>query len=399
VIEIEGGFAFLLRATVLTLAAIAVAALATRAVRRGSDRLFAVSGDLDARFPGLQQRANRYLPVLQRALYAAIGVVAGLAVLQVWGLDVLRWLATETGRGALGSLTTIVIVLVLAVATWELLSSAIERYLTRVEGEHGRSQRLHTLLPLARKVIFIAMLVFVTLIVLSELGVDIAPLLAGAGVVGLAIGFGAQTLVKDIITGLFILVEDAVSVGNVAQLGGHTGVVEAISLRTVQLRDLEGRVFTIPFSDVTTVINYTKDYSYAFMEIGVAYRENVDEVIEVLKSLAEEMRADEAWAPSILDELEVLGLDRFGDSAVIIRVRFRTVPGDQWKVRREYFRRMKARFDDLNIEIPFPHVTLYMGEDKEGKAPPVTVRQLGDAAVADESQHGRAGPTEGRSSD
>ncbi len=166
--------------------------------------------------------------------------------------------------------------------------------------------------------------------------------------------------------------------GDVVEAGGHTGVVELISIRTISLRDLEGRVHVVPFSDVTSILNYTKDFSFSLLDIGVAYRENVDEVIEVLKRVGEEMQSDKTFGPNIMEPLEVLGLDSLDDSAVTIRARFKTVPGSQWATRREYLRRIKQRFDELDIEIPFPHQTLWFGVDKNGNAPPAPVRLQGE---------------------
>ncbi len=394
VIELEGGFAYLMRATLLTLVTLAVATLAMRAVRRGAARLFKVSRELAERFPGLQERANRYLPLLQRATGIVIGVFAVLALLQIWGIGIVSWFATDSGRGALGSLVTIVAVLIGSLVLWELMSSAIERYLTRVEAADGGGQRLHTLLPLARKAVLIAMVVFVALIVLSELGIDIAPLLAGAGVVGLAIGFGAQTLVKDIITGLFILVQDTIAVGDVVTVAGHTGVVESLSIRSLTLRDLSGTAQTIPFSEVTTVQNMSKGYSYALIDAGVAYREDTDEVAAEMIAVAEELAQDETFAPNIIGPPEMMGVNELGDSAVVVRLRMMVRPGTQWGIRREFYRRMKKRFDEKGIEIPYPHMTLYMGADKAGEAPPVNVRQVRDRAAATEQPKERSAASE-----
>jgi small conductance mechanosensitive channel len=208
---------------------------------------------------------------------------------------------------------------------------------------------------------------------MSELGVNIGPLLAGAGIIGLAIGFGSQALVRDIITGLFILIEDTISVGEVVTVGAHTGIVEAMSIRVVRLRDLSGAVHTVPWSDVTSVINLTKDFSYYPMEIGVAYREDVDMVIEALKQIGAELQSDPRYSSDMLEPIDVLGVDSFGDNAVVIKARLKTYPLKQWAVGREFNRRMKRRFDELGIEIPFPHRTIYFGEDKQGSAPPARV--------------------------
>ena len=296
-------------------------------------------------------------------------LVAALVVLDAWGLGPFAWLASESGRVFLGHFLTIVFVAGGALVAWELLSTLVERYLEE-RNESGevvqRGARIRTFLPLLRNVVRIVLLVFVVLIVLSEIGVNIGPLLAGAGIVGLAISFGAQSLVKDVITGFFFLLEDTISIGDVVDVGGHVGVVEGMNIRSVRLRDLSGSVHTVPFGEVASVLNMTKDFSFAFMEVGIAYREDVDEVIEVLREIGEGMQADEEFGPLILEPLEVLGLDSFGASSVNIRIRFKTLPIKQWAVRREFQRRMKRVFDERGIEIPFPHQTVYFGTDKSG---------------------------------
>ena len=238
-----------------------------------------------------------------------------------------------------------------------------------------RSQRVRTLLPLLRNLMMIVLAVLVVLTVLSEIGINIGPLLAGAGIFGLAVGFGAQTLVKDVIRGLFILLENSISVGDVVSVGGHSGVVEAMSIRSIRLRDVGGVVHLLPFSEVTTVANMTRDYAYALFDIGVGYREDVDEVMEAIRATGEEIQADPKFAADIVDEIEVMGVQSFDDSAVVIRARLRTKPRKQFAVRRAFNRLLKMRFDKLGIEIPFPHQTIYFGEDKQGNAPPLHLRK------------------------
>jgi len=244
--------------------------------------------------------------------------------------------------------------------------------------------RARTLLPLMRTTALIVIAVFVSLAVLSEIGFNIGPLLAGAGVIGLAIGFGSQKLVQDVITGLFILIEDTLAVGDVVRLDAdHSGVVEALSIRSVKLRDLSGNVHTLPFSEVKTILNMTKEWSYYVFEVGVAYREDIDHVMEVLKEIGKEMQADSEYGPVIMEPLEVLGLDKFADSAIIIKARIKVKPPlRQWAVGREFNRRMKARFDAEGIEIPFPHQTLYFGVDHKGDAPPAHVAMVEKAQAA-----------------
>jgi small conductance mechanosensitive channel len=204
---------------------------------------------------------------------------------------------------------------------------------------------------------------------LENFGINVAPLLAGAGIVGLAFGFGGQYLIRDIINGIFILVEGQYRVNDVVKIGEHGGLVEAVNLRITQLRDLEGRVIYIPNGEIKTVINFTKGYSQALLDIGVAYKEKVDDVMTVMKEVAKGMRKDPLFGIMILEDMEMLGVDAFVDSAVIIKCRMKTLPIKQWEVAREYRRRLKNRFDELGIEIPFPHRTLYWGSGQDKVQP------------------------------
>jgi small conductance mechanosensitive channel len=219
----------------------------------------------------------------------------------------------------------------------------------------------------------VVILIIATVMVLGELGVKIGPVLAAAGVAGVALGFGAQHLVKDVISGFFILMDDQIRVGDVVDIAGKAGIVERVNLRITVLRDLGGNVHYIPNGSIDTVTNMTKEYSRYVFEIGVAYREDVDEVIKVVREIDKQMRSDPQYADDILEPIEILGLDKFADSAIIIKARTKTKPIKQWSVGREFNRRMKKRFDEEDIEIPFPHTTLYMGQDKQGSAPPLKV--------------------------
>ena len=169
------------------------------------------------------------------------------------------------------------------------------------------------------------------------------------------------------------VIEDTIAVGDVVTVGGHTGVVEDLSIRTIKLRDVGGTVHTVPFGDVTTVENLTKDYSFALLDIGVAYREDTDVVSKILEEVSADLQADEVWGRRIIEPIQVMGVHELADSAVIIRSRIKTQPIMQWGVKREFFRRMKKRFDAEGIEMPFPHRTLYFGENKDGSAPPAQV--------------------------
>ncbi|WP_395824274.1 mechanosensitive ion channel domain-containing protein [Elstera sp.] len=357
-LEIPGGFLFLLRATGLTV----LLSLASRWIKQGLRHLvtlgFTISPDLATRFPGLEARANRYLPVLQSMLSIGLNLLIVVLLLQIWGLDSLGWLIEGSGRKLLSSLTIVLVVLVIAVVVWEILSSWIERLLQETEHDGQRrtpSARMRTLLPLLRNALLVVLVIMVSLIVLSEIGINIAPLLAGAGVVGLAVGFGSQTLVKDLITGLFILIEDSIAVGDSIEVAGKSGTVEAITIRTIRLRDLRGAVHTIPFSAVTTIQNSTKTFSFAVVDVTVDYKTDLDLAAVTLSEADTKLRADTPnYAEAVLEPLEVFGLDKVENGALVLRVRVKTLPGKQWSVERMLKRGIKEAFDRNGITLPGP---------------------------------------------
>ncbi len=241
-------------------------------------------------------------------------------------------------------------------------------------------KRVDTISGLTRFVLTITIIAISVFMILSVLGIDITPLLATAGIFGVAIGFGAQHLVADIISGIFILLEDQIRVGDVVQITGKSGLVEKITLRMVVLRDLSGNVHFVRNGLIDVVTNMTKEYSRYVFDIGVAYREDTDEVVDVIKSVDEDLRNDPEYKNRILEPIEILGVDQFADSAVIIKARTKTVPIQQWSVAREFNRRLKKAFDKSNIEIPFPHVTFYPGESKDGTAPSLNMR-IADSSI------------------
>ncbi len=238
----------------------------------------------------------------------------------------------------------------------------IVRHMTRNGSNVELEKRAATIGGVFRKTVTIVIWIIAAIMALREAGFDIAPILAGAGVVGLAIGFGAQNLVRDVISGIFLLLEDQIRINDVAVINGTGGLVEQINLRTTVLRGMDGTVYVFPNGSVTTLANMTHGYSYYVFDIGVAYKEDTDHVVEVVKGIADGMMQEEPYRSDILEPLEVLGVDKFADSAVIIKVRLKTMPIRQWAVGREMNRRMKKEFDRLGIEIPFPHMSLYFGE-------------------------------------
>ena len=350
-LRIHGGFAYVARATTLSLIVIVAAQVFIRFVRELSRRGFAISPELKVRFPTLEQRANRYIPILTGLAGILVYLLAALTVLQAWSVGAFGWLDTDLGRRLIGNVLSIGLEIFVALALWEIFASAIERYLSGIDATGTpRRTRIRTLLPLLRTAMLSVLVVLTSLIILSHIGVNIAPLLAGAGVIGVAIGFGSQALVKDIITGLFILMEDQIAVGDVVDVGkDHAGVVEAITVRTIRLRDQAGTVHTVPFSEVTTVKNLTRDFAYVVARIAISYSEDIDRVVEILRQVSEELMADEDLRPLILDPFDYQGVDTLDASSVVLLVRIRTLPAKQAVVGRAFNRLVKMAFDEHGI--------------------------------------------------
>lgn len=265
-------------------------------------------------------------------------------------------------------------ILVILLGAW-IATNIINRWLPRLHvrivshmlAERGASdaeleKRASTLGGIIRKTLATIIWIMAAIMAMKEAGFDIGPILAGAGVVGVAVGFGAQNLVHDVISGMFLLLENQIRVNDVAVLNGTGGLVEAVNLRTTVLRGQDGTVYVFRNGSINTLANMTHGYSYYVFDIGVAYKEDTDRVIEVVKGIADEMMKEEEFQEVILAPLEVMGVDKFADSAVILKARFKTAPIKQWMVGREMNRRMKKKFDELGIEIPFPHMSIYFGE-------------------------------------
>ncbi len=279
------------------------------------------------------------------------------------------WLITSGLQILLIIAMAIIAKIVARAMTNRILATVVK---TDIDGEGEK--RIDTLGSLIQNILSVSIMAIAIIMIMEEFGIEIGPILAAAGILGLAVGFGAQQLVQDIISGFFILMDDQVRVGDVVDLGGHAGLVEKVNLRVTVLRDAGGNVHFVRNGQIGTVTNMTKEFSRYVFEIGVAYRENVDDVIVILKEIDEELRADKEYASDILKPLEVLGLDQFGDSAVIIKAFTTTKPIQQWRVGREFNRRLKIKFDERGIEMPFPHITMYVGEDKKGESPALNVK-------------------------
>ena len=293
-------------------------------------------------------------------------------------MEILTILQTHLGewQDLAATVLHVLIILVLAWLALRLSRKALARlrlHMQQDENDIERNKRLKTLEQVFRYVVAVIITLITGMLVLSEMGISIAPILATAGVLGIAIGFGAQSLVKDYFNGLFLLLENQVRQGDVVEVAGKGGLVEEMTLRYIRLRDYEGSVHYIPNGTIDTVTNRSRSFAHAVIDVGVAYREDVDEVYAVMREVAAELRADPEFAEKIVEDIEIAGVDQWGDSAVVIRCRFKVRPLEQWGVRRAYLYRLKKAFDAAHIEIPYPHLTVYAGEPKLGQAPPLPV--------------------------
>lgn len=264
-------------------------------------------------------------------------------------------------------------VTIILIFAW-IAMKLLQRFLKRIENnlikkseEVGEppsesQKRIETIVRLIKQAVLLALWVTIGLVILKEFGVEIGPIIASAGIVGLAVGFGAQNLVRDIISGFFIILENQIRVGDVAIVNGTGGLVEKINFRTTVLRDLGGVVHIFPNGAISTLSNLTNEWSAYVFDIGVAYKENTDHVIEIMQEVGKTMREDENYGTLMLENPDIFGVDKFDDSSVVIKGRIKTKPIRQWEVGREFLRRVKHAFDENNIEIPFPHRTIYFGE-------------------------------------
>ncbi len=350
--------------------------VAARLVRRVFVNV--AGGDAGAGFQGPIVRGP--IRVTRAALFVAAVValippglqLAGVPVSVGLRLTVLTgWLLGSGLRIVVIALITYLLIRVIAFAAAHLEDQLSHDPSVVEAAERAKSAR--TLGRLVQNILTALLIAVATLMVLRELNVDVMPILTGAGILGLAVGFGAQTLVKDLIAGFFLILENHVRVGDVAKINGTGGLVEAINLRTVVLRDLEGVVHVFPNGSIETLSNLTKDFSYYVVDVGVAYKEDTDAVTDVLREVGAELAADPLYENAVLEPLEVLGVDAFEDSQVTIKIRIKTVPLKQWDVGRELRRRIKKAFDAKQIEIPFPHMSVYFGEASK----PFPFRQAG----------------------
>lgn len=380
----ETALPFMAVATLQSLLAIGFGILLGAIIGRAISRGIRVPAATAAKFPTLEMRLNAFVPRGLQGIRLVIMVLVAALLLDAWHLfDLRAWIASDVGLAVVAAVASVLAILALAAGAWIVVASWIDHWLSTETGEGEPSARQKTLLALFRNAAAVFIITMAVMITLSELGINIGPLIAGAGVLGLAIAFGAQKLIQDVIGGVFIQLENAINVGDWVTAGGISGTAERLSIRSVGLRDLEGTFHFVPFSSVDTVSNYMRDFAFHIGSYGVAYREDTDEVIKHLVAAFEELKQDPDMAQYITGDLTVDGVASLADSSVNIRIRIRTVAGYQWYVGRGYNRLVKQHFDAAGIEIPFPHRTLYFGQDKDGSAPPANVRRIEGPADED----------------
>ena len=325
-----------------------------------------------------------YIPLIRRFFRIFLFVFLFFAALRLWGIDL------SIGRMFTRSALSILAILLLSFIAWQLIKTRIDQKLREEMPEHDEDaeeggaggSRLGTLLVLLRKFVFAVMFVIVTLIILASMGINIGPLIAGAGVIGLAIGFGAQTLVKDIIAGVFFLMDDAFRVGDYIETGGTTGSVEHISLRSLRLRNARGPVHTIPFGDMGTVTNMSRDYIITKLDFRVRYDTDVDKVRKIIKKINLQIAEDPEMGPDLLDKIKSQGVKAMDDSAMIMRLKYKTVPGGQFVIRREVYRLLQEAFRENGIEFAHRNVTVYLPPGEETGEHDKKAIEAGAAAAA-----------------
>ncbi|WP_278484942.1 mechanosensitive ion channel domain-containing protein [Achromobacter insolitus] len=365
---------FMARATGQTLLVIGVGSLLILLLNTVLAKPIRLPADLRRRLPLLEARVNAYVPATLKLFGLIIRVVLVLLVLDAWrAFDLSRWLASDAGGAAIKMTVNIVIVLLIAALAWTVIASIIEHRLSQSEGRGMPSARERTLLALFRNASLIVIVTMTLMVLLSQIGIDVGPLIAGAGVVGLAIGFGAQKLVQDIITGVFIQLENGMNENDVVQVAGVFGTVEKMTIRSVGIRTLDGGYHLVPFSSVDVVANHMRDFSYHLGEYTIAHRESVDDAIVHLRAAFAELMTDTVLGPEILEDITVAGVTAVNEKGVTIRILIKTTPGMQWAVQRGYNRLLKKHFDAAGIELPYPHTVVYFGQDKRGYAPPANV--------------------------
>jgi moderate conductance mechanosensitive channel len=363
----QGALPYMLRATVQSIAAIVVGVVIISFISRFIHVGVRLPDEIKQRLPLLETRLHAFVPRVMQVVRTVTLIGVAIAIAQAWGLiDFLGWVASEGGQRVTGSVISAAVILLVGFLIYLAMSSWVEYRLNPNFGTVPTA-REKTLLSLFRNAFTVGLAIFIFMLALAQIGINIAPLLAGAGVLGLAIGFGAQKFVQDIITGIFIQLENIMNEGDVVSVGATSGVVERLTIRSVSIRSLDGTLHLIPFSSVDMVSNSMKGFSYHVAEIGVAYDSDIAEVKDAMQEAFDNLMQTDART-AILEPLDMQGVTLFGDSAINVRARIKTLPGSQWGIGRKYNEFIKDAFERRGIEIPFPQVTYHVSSDSSSDA-------------------------------
>ncbi|NUX99382.1 mechanosensitive ion channel domain-containing protein [Paraburkholderia youngii] len=353
--DVQNGYHALVNIGGMTLAILIGARLVSIVIFGALARIFHVQDEASRSL--VHQHAYRYYPALRRVIGWVIGIVTAFVLLQAWGVDVVDLFRSGTiGHRLASALATIAVAAIIALVVWEVVNVSAERRLDdwTSSGDLVRAARLRTLMPMLRSALFCVIALVVVLTGLSELGVNIGPLLAGASIFGVALGFGSQKLVQDFITGIFLLMENAMQVGDWVTLAGVSGTVEYLSIRTVRLRGSDGSLFTVPFSSVSTVNNTNRGIGNAAVRVNIVFGQDVERAIDTLKEIGASLRADDKFKDGILANFSFWGVDAVDGSAITLAGQMQCRDTSRWGVQREFNRRILERFSELGIEIANP---------------------------------------------
>ncbi|HEY9279317.1 MAG TPA: mechanosensitive ion channel domain-containing protein [Eoetvoesiella sp.] len=381
-IDQQGALPFMAQATFQTVCAAGLGAVLASILSSLLSQRIRLSDDLRTRLPMLEARLNAYVPAAIKGLRLFLLFAIALIVLDAWHVfDLTHWLYSDSGRALMGLIVRVSVVLLMAVLAWTVMVSVIEHRLSVVSGSSKPTEREKTLLSLFRNAALIVIVTMTVLVILSQIGIDIGPLIAGAGVVGLAVGFGAQKLVQDVITGVFIQLENGMNQNDVVEVCGLFGTVEKITIRSVVIRTLDGGYHLIPFSSIETVSNHTREFGYHYGEYTIAHRANVDDAIVQLNNAFEELMQDSELAGLVLESISIPGVTSLNERGFTIRVLIKTMPGMQWAVQRGYNRLVKKYFNAAGIELPYPQTVVHFAQDEKGVELPFRFSQSGPGAV------------------
>ncbi len=381
----EKSLPFVMKGTLKTILIVGAGLLFSSLITNFLSRRIRLPENWNRSMPSMERQLNSYIPFALRIIRFILLVIVVLSVLSAWNLiNLPAWAASTSGQAFIDRWLGAGLILFFCALVWLICCGIIENRLSPDTGTGRPSARAETLLSLIKNAFAIIIASVCTMMFLSQIGINIGPLIAGAGVLGLAVGFGAQTLVKDVITGIFIQIENAMNTGDFVTVDGISGTAERISIRSVSLRDSSGTYHIIPFSSVTTVSNYMRGFAYHTAEYGISYNDDIDYACEQLQAAFNELAKGE-HKRSLLEPILIQGVSSLGDSSVNIRVRIKTLPGEQWTVGRAYNRLVKLYFDRAGIEIPYPHQTLYFGENKDGSAPPLNIRKLKEYPILEDT--------------